>query len=389
MPSILTALADEGEGSLANEPIKMAKGNDGKATRQIRATTLWRISYIALGVCLLHLLSKTIWRSANGTPERIDDATTNDEESHAEEIPFVLKKVNPGWDSVGWKLYNDRVASLPKTAAINTTVYPPGATGPFSVSMDTPGNPGFWPNLQNGGWERHTFHIFLTYINPNTTVVDFGTWIGPTLLYHGQYSRRSFGIEADPVAFAVAEYNIELNRKWNSTWADRVTLDSACISRPEDVGNMTMKAAKAPGASMSGIGDKLARKQNGSWTVRCYTLPDIFENYWGIHKPYKDVFIKIDIESYECKLIPSFYDWLKDEEYLPKMYISFHREIEFCKDDEWEGILKVLRLYHHVKLDGINDWRIKENTTVEDLKGAMRTEIIVYQNHHYIVQGAW
>ena len=272
---------------------------------------------------------------------------------------------------------------------MNTTVYPPGATGKFSVSTDMPGNPGFWQKVANGGWERGTFNLFNTHINFNTTVVDFGTWIGPTLLYHGQYSLRSFGIEADPVAYAVAEYNVKLNRQRNNTWANRITLDSACISRPEDAGYMTMRGAKAPGASMSGIGDKLARKQNGQWTVKCYTLPDIFENYWGIKSPFIDVFIKIDIESYECKLIPSFHDWLKDETYLPKLYISFHREIEFCSDYEWEGILKVLRLYDHVQHDGLNDWKIRENTTGEDLKGVMgyKNQIVAYQNHHILGTG--
>jgi len=103
-----------------------------------------------------------------------------------------------------------------------------------------------------------------------------------------------------------------LNRKRNPEWGKRVSIDSACVSCLEDVGILSMKAGgSSAGESMSGInGGKVALDKGAdatTWQVKCYTLPVIFD-FWGLEKPYKDVFIKIDIESYECKLIPSFYD---------------------------------------------------------------------------------
>ena len=245
----------------------------------------------------------------------------------------------------------------------------------------------FGQDSAGGGWERQTLDIFDKYVNPGkTTVVDFGTWIGPTLLYHGQYSLRSFGIEADPVAFAVVEYNVDLNKKMNLTWASRVSVDSGCISRQDDVGKITMKAGGVPGQSMSGINGKVYSDKGArsvSWEVLCYTLPDAFNNYWGIFRPYRDVFIKIDVESYECKLVPSFYDLLKDEQYLPKMYISFHPQIQSCRDDEFVGVLKFLLLYDHVKINGDRmEWKIQANITFDDLKRGLRKDVIVYQDHH-------
>jgi len=199
-------------------------------------------------------------------------------------------------------------------------------------------------------------------VDPLTAVSLFIILFRLTLLYHGQFSRQSFGIEADPVAYgestyssffrrimlnilthrayafkinmATVEGNVELNKLRHYPWADRVSVDSGCVARPEDVGQLTMKAGSKPGHSVSGLGDHVAFEKEDAvtWQVQCYTLPDLFENYWGIQKPYEDVFIKIDIESYECKLVPSLYEWLKDETHLPKMYISFHPQIEGCTE---------------------------------------------------------
>ncbi len=146
-----------------------------------------------------------------------------------------------------------------------------------------------------------------------------------------------------------------------------------------------MRAGKAPGASMSGLG-KVAQDRGArsvTWNVRCYTLQDIFENYWRIPKPYEDVFVKIDVESYECKLILSFYDWLKEERFLPKMFISFHRQIEACSDEEFEGVLRFLRLYDRVRVG--NDSRELNATDIDvtDLRSQMH-DVVVYQKHHIV-----
>ena len=62
---------------------------------------------------------------------------------------------------------------------------------------------------------------------------------------------------------------------------------------------MTMRAGGQSGKSMSGINEKVFQNRGArsvAWKVRCYSIPDIFENYWGIRRPYKDVFLKIDVD---------------------------------------------------------------------------------------------
>ena len=296
----------------------------------------------------------------NGTNAALNGTTTT--EVKATERPKLLS----GWDTPGVNLYQTGVERCNSTGTktINLASRIPNVT----VSEMTNANGNFW-EIINGriGWERQTFDIFSKYVTNETIVVDFGTWIGPTLLYHAALSKHSYGIEADPMAFAVAEYNVKLNA--DKEWGHRMTLESACVSAPEHVGNMTMRGAKAPGASMSGIGNKVARRVSGSWNVLCYTLQDIFERYWGIELSAQPVVIKIDVESYECKLIPSFYDWLKNEPHLPTMYITFHPEIEDCSPSEWEGILQIFKLYEKVNCQGdAVAMPIQRNTSISEFE---------------------
>lgn len=257
----------------------------------------------------------------------------------------TARKLQSGWDEAGLKLYTDRVDLLKATP---TKVVNLAGHGMATVSEVTNDNGDFWTKVDGDPvWEGPTFAIFQKYVTPETIVVDFGTWIGPTLLFHGQFSQHSYGIEADPVAFAVAEFNVEQNRE--RAWGKHMSLESACVSAPEHVGSMTMRGAKAPGASMSGITEKLARRTTGAWTVQCYTLPSILDT-WGVDLVQQHVMLKIDIESYECKLLPSFYDWLKDvnPSHLPTIYITFHPEISDCSPQEWEAVLQVFKLYTYV-----------------------------------------
>ncbi len=58
----------------------------------------------------------------------------------------------------------------------------------------------WWASVANQTWEPHTYRRYFQYVTPSTTLVDFGTWIGPTLLFGATRAARAFGIEGDPVA---------------------------------------------------------------------------------------------------------------------------------------------------------------------------------------------
>jgi len=277
------------------------------------------------------------------------------------------KKLTSGWDSNGLELYRGKQAEMDGLENYNVSL---AGGDTVTVSKVNNNNSNFWWVVDGRrGWERKTFEIFEKYVTEETIVVDFGTWIGPTLLFHGQKSRASYGIEADPAAFAVAERNVWLNK--DKDWGRSVSVHSFCVGATEHAGKiMTMRGAKAPGASMSGITEKLARNPVGSWTVRCYTLPTILDS-WDVVLSRQPVMLKIDVESYECQLVPSFYDWLVGEERtsLPVIYVSFHPQIKDCSPDEWARILKVFQLYDSVSCRGMESpMQISKETTFEEFE---------------------
>ena len=51
--------------------------------------------------------------------------------------------------------------------------------------------------------------------------------------------------------------------------------------------------------------------------------------------------------------------------------------------------MKFLRLYDHVRVEGDRkDWQVQNATvTVEDLTEMLKSEVIVYQNHHAVWEG--
>lgn len=288
-----------------------------------------------------------------------------------------------GWDDNGYKLYHDRVERLKNTRIANINL---ANHGNVTVSTDPGGFGGIWRMVDGTpSWESYTFEIFKKYVTPETIVIDFGTWIGPTLLFHAQLSKHSYGIEADPVAFAIAEFNVNLNR--DKKWGNRVTMVASCVSAPQHVGNMTMRGASAPGASMSGISEKLARRFSDSWNVYCYTLPDIL-NRWKIDLLKQPVMIKIDVESYECKLMSSFYDWLKNEPVLPTIYVSFHpRDIADCTETEWSSILETIKLYETVSCcEDSTKLNITQHTTLKDLD-AIKTARSWAKEPYFVLSG--
>jgi len=283
------------------------------------------------------------------------------------------KRLTSGWDSNGLELYHSKQAEMDGRENHNISL---AGGDKVTVSEVVNNNPNFWSIVDGRrGWERKTFEIFEKYVTEETIVVDFGTWIGPTLLFHGQKSRASYGIEADPAAFAVAERNVWLNK--DKDWAQSVSVHSFCVGSTEHAGKiMTMRGAKAPGASMSGITEALARKPVGSWAVRCYTLPTILDS-WDVVLSRQPVMLKIDVESYECQLVPSFYDWLVGEERasLPVIYVSFHPQIKDCSPEEWARVLKVFQLYDSVYCrGGDSPMQISKETTFEEFE-EMKTNL--------------
>ena len=150
------------------------------------------------------------------------------------------EKLESGWDERGIGIYKAKVKILNElsTQTINIS-----GQGNSSVSTEVNHNNNFWNGInRRARWEPGTFAIFKKYVTPKTIMIDFGTWIGPTLLYHRKLSKQSYDIEDDPTAYAVGECNANQNRYRG--WGDDVFVESACVSTPKDIGTKIMTPEK-------------------------------------------------------------------------------------------------------------------------------------------------
>jgi len=176
----------------------------------------------------------------------------------------------------------------------------------------------------------------------------------PSVLYSGQFAKKTYAIEADPVAYATLEYNVGLNHEYE--WSSQIHIESICISQPSDAGFMKMQSNTA-GNSCSLIGDNVIEAcglVEHEWKVYCYTLPYVFA-HWNIRlSPEQPIFIKMDIESYEYDLLPSLYDWLIEVESSarPTIFVSFHPQLRECPKEQLKLILRVFKLFRKVSCHG-------------------------------------
>ena len=253
-----------------------------------------------------------------------------------------------GWNTTAAELYErvtDALLSEDPSSVLTVQLAP---VGPVRVSgkHELYGARGFWEKATgtNGSWEAQTYREFLRRIDSSTTYVGFGTWIGPTILFAAQLASRAFGVEADPSAFAQVRMNVKLNA--NAPWARRIVLQPACVAAAGDEG-MHKMSSSAAGNSCSGIGAVAGcgGRRGVHWSVLCYSLPQLFE-HWGL-VPGPHVFIKVDVESYECKLLPTLAPWFARANLTlkPTIYASMHHQIRKCAVDEYHAIADLADSY--------------------------------------------
>ena len=199
--------------------------------------------------------------------------------------------------------------------------------------------------------EPETYTEFSYWLPKSKYYVGFGTWIGVTIFYAAQMVEKAVGFEGDPSAYASVFTNLEGNthRTWyNHTYIYPVAVrEGYAESVPKKV---SMRSDKA-GNSCSGMNEIRRRKDNAcgndmnkvSWDIDGYTLSHLLQI--SQIPVSKETFIKIDIESYECELLPSWLDWLRDSYDKPTLFISFHGYVRCCTSGQYSKILKLAKLY--------------------------------------------
>jgi len=168
-----------------------------------------------------------------------------------------------------------------------------------------------------GTWEPSTFHILKTYLKPTDIYLDFGAWIGPTVLFASQYCKQIVALEPNPAAYKEVFTNVAINPEV----ASKTRVLPYCISSSSGKFNMSGR----PGSSMSRVGNTASKyelqagtKGIVSWTVDCYTIEDLMTL---LNVPRFD-FIKIDTEGGEAFIVPAMKNYLLANK--PTLYLSLH-----------------------------------------------------------------
>ena len=219
-----------------------------------------------------------------------------------------------------------------------------------------------WPRKSISGvpdWELNTFEEFDHWLPKSKYYVGFGTWIGPTLFYGTQLVKKAVGFEGDPVAYAKVYTNLQWNkhRDWYyHTHVYPVAVKQGKEKKIAERERVTMHSALA-GNSCSGLKDVACGNVTVSWEIDAYTLPYLLQ-LTGIPVS-NETFIKIDVEGYECELIPSWFDWLKNYSDKPTMRVSFHAHSP-CSDEQYKNIFAFSKLYK-------TTWNNMTKTSIEEI----------------------
>jgi len=284
---------------------------------------------------------------------------------------YVEPDLDSGWDNDAETIYGNQMMYIAEQSRTNKDSIITIETFPTEKVSYFVGTGGlgdddnntiisdFVKNLDgiNVQWEPTTFTTFLKYLPSAKHYIDIGTWIGPTLFFATQLVPFSLGIEADPSAFAYVSYNLALNR--NRRWSEHTYLLSAAVGVGSGYNttpvHMSMLTSQ-PGNSCSGVGKVIITCGNDNaeklfrWKVNAYSLPNIMHAYNIPSK--RTTFIKMDVESYECQLLPSWMQWLSQlGNNKPTLYISFHSQIVSCSNEEYIAIAEIAKIYRKISCE--------------------------------------
>ena len=228
-------------------------------------------------------------------------------------------------------------------------LFPPlTPTPPFPPLPHTPGLD-FWDRVNRGEWEPETLWVLEWYLsrNPRSSYVDFGSWIGPTVLFAGRYAAHIYSIEPDPLSFSTLNANINLNAHILA----KTHVYHQCIA-PKS-GLVEMAGSGESNSRMTEVLDTKFLKGGSTWKVPCRALPQFLAEE-GVDMANLEL-IKMDTEGTELWLLPTLRPWLEGlgKGNKPAIWLSVHSP--FWKDadkpehkDKEKLAWDVLALFAHV-----------------------------------------
>lgn len=209
----------------------------------------------------------------------------------------------------------------------------------------------FWDWFESPTWEPDTVEVFSRCLRPDSAYVDFGAWIGPTVLLAGSIARRVVCVEPDPVAREHLERNLALNESLSR----KVRVHGFAIAAAD--GTAELAAKEDGGNSLSSL---LHRHEAPvSWTVETVGIQSFLRR--------GDVagsdFFKFDVEGAEYEVIPRMRAYIHANR--PSIYLSTHAPLLFDKSSlrtrlssgvralylNWRMLKTLLAYRHHYVFD--------------------------------------
>jgi FkbM family methyltransferase len=143
----------------------------------------------------------------------------------------------------------------------------------------------------------------------DSSYIDIGFWVGPTLLYGCQLAKCASGIEPDPIAYKELVANVALN----GSLAPNIRLFNVCVAT--NIGQVKFASRKEGRDFMSSLLFSDCKKAR---TVPSLTFDDLIRR----NEVTKCWFNRMDIEGGEYEMLPTILTYLR--KHRPKLYLSLH-----------------------------------------------------------------
>lgn len=176
----------------------------------------------------------------------------------------------------------------------------------------TPRYDEFWDWFESDDWEPETVAVLGRLLEPESTYLDLGAWIGPTVLLAAKACARVVCVEPDPVAREELCRNLGLNPD-----VEHRTAVHGFAVAAED-GTATMSADRAGGSLSTLIASRDAQER---WQVRAVAIAPFLAS----SEASDATLIKIDVEGAEYELVPAMAEYIGLRR--PSIFLATHPNV--------------------------------------------------------------
>ena len=209
----------------------------------------------------------------------------------------------------------------------------------------------FWDKVEKNSWEPLTFKVLKTVLENNGGVeggaeyLDFGAWIGPTVLFAAHYASRVWTLEPDTMAAEMLIANFEIPENIDIRKKTRVFHE--CIA--EKAGTLKIQGLGQSGSRINR--DSIMKFEDEvsggvEWNIPCRSLPQFYKE-----EGMKNLrLVKMDVEGAELSVFPGLGTWLKELDLnktntggKPAFWLSLHRP--YWSKPELHDVCAVWKLF--------------------------------------------